>query len=49
MDGKDAIQWATYTIWECEHQGKKILAYKGTDFANAEQVAVDLWSIPMGN
>ncbi len=29
FDGKDAIQWATYTINQGEHKGKKILAFMG--------------------
>ena len=46
LDGQNAIQWATYTILQGEHQGKKILAYMGTDFSNFEQVAADIFSVP---
>jgi hypothetical protein len=43
LDGQNAIQWATYTILQGEQQGKKILAYMGTDFSNFEQVTADLY------
>ena len=49
LDGKDALQWATYNINQGPHKGKKILAYMGTDFSNVEQVAADIWSTPMAN
>ena len=46
MDGKNAIQWATYTILQGEHKDKKILSYMGTDFSNFEQVVADIFSVP---
>ena len=49
-DGRGALQWATYTIEQGEHEGKTILAYMGTDFAgNFEQVLTDIWSVPTAN
>jgi len=42
IDGRDALQWATYTINEGPHEGKKILAYMGTSFSDGpEQVIAD--------
>ena len=50
FDGKDALQWSTYTINQGEHKGETILAIMGTDFfANTEQVIADVWSVPMAN
>jgi hypothetical protein len=46
VDGKNAIQWATYTILQGEHKDKKILSYMGTDFSNFEQVVADIFSVP---
>jgi hypothetical protein len=47
FDGKDALQWSTYTIMQGPHEGKKVLAFQGTDFSNLEQVLADIWSVPM--
>ena len=48
FDGKDALQWSTYTINQGKHRGETILAIMGTDPANnVEQVITDLWSVPM--
>ncbi len=49
LDGKDALQWATYTINQGPHEGKTVLAFMGTDFSNIEQVAADIWSTPMAS
>jgi hypothetical protein len=47
FDGKDALKWSTYTIMQGSHEGKKVLAFQGTDFSNLEQVLADIWSVPM--
>merc|ERR1712194_403671 len=46
-DGKDALQYATYTINQGQYQGQTILAFMGTVFSNIEQVVADIWSTPM--
>ena len=48
-DGRDALQWATYTIRQGPYQGKTILSFMGTDPSNAEQLVADLWSVPLAN
>jgi len=48
-DGRDALQWGTYTIDQGVYSGKTILAYMGTDPWNIEQVIADIWSVPLGN
>jgi len=47
LDGKDALQYATYTINQGQYQGQTILAFMGTVFSNIEQVVADIWSTPM--
>ena len=52
-DGKDALQYATYTIKQGPYTNKTILAFMGTDIqlsgTNIEQVFAALWSTPMGS
>eukprot|EP00751_Fragilariopsis_kerguelensis_P014946 CAMPEP_0170778130 /NCGR_PEP_ID=MMETSP0733-20121128/12205_1 /TAXON_ID=186038 /ORGANISM="Fragilariopsis kerguelensis, Strain L26-C5" /LENGTH=803 /DNA_ID=CAMNT_0011121489 /DNA_START=167 /DNA_END=2578 /DNA_ORIENTATION=- len=50
-DGRDALQWGTYTINQGLYSGKTILAYMGTKpgMENLEQVIADVWSVPLGN
>jgi hypothetical protein len=50
FDGRNALQWATYTINQGEHEGETILAIMGTEFnpfGFQEQIIADLWSVPM--
>lgn len=47
FDGKDALQWSTYTIMQGGHEGKKVLAFQGTDPSNLEQILADIWSVPL--
>jgi hypothetical protein len=48
LDGRNALQWSTYTINQGEHKGETILAIMGTGFSldNAEQIIADIWSVP---
>jgi len=48
-DGRDALQWATYTINQGIYTNRTILAYMGTNPGNLEQLIADLWSVPLGN
>jgi len=48
-DGRDALQWATYTINQGPYTGKTILAFMSTKLGNMEQVVADVWSVPLGN
>jgi len=47
FDGKDALQWSTYTIMQGAHKGEKVLAFQGTDPNNLEQILADIWSVPL--
>jgi hypothetical protein len=57
FDGRNALQWRTYTITQGDHVGKKILAYMGTNMrqdtwfleGSAEQLIADMWSVPRAN
>ena len=53
-DGKDALQYATYTIKQGPYANKRILSFMGTDTSNVEQSNVEqlyaaLWSTPMAS
>jgi len=49
IDGKDALQYATYTIKQGPYANKTILSFMGTDFSNVEQLYADIWSTPFAS
>jgi len=46
FDGKNALQYAIYTIKKGPHKDKRILSFMGTDPNNLEQILADIWSVP---